>query len=277
MRRENGQILLVVILTVVIALTIGLSVASRTITNLKLSKQNEESQRAFQAAEAGLSQAIQQIQSKTGDGNASNIKLENQSHFNTTTTQVGGNNFLLNGGQPVPQDVGLDVWLSDYPNYTNPISGQITLYWGEKNVVSNDATGCSPGVKNKTMPAIEIFVLSGDKNSPTPSKYLIDSCGSSRTAGTLVPSTPYAGPSIDGTDFLESTTFSVTSGLIMKIIPIYNSGKIGISTTSSSGFPSQGTIISSTGFSGDTQRKVNYYQSYPQIPDELFPYAIISQ
>jgi hypothetical protein len=276
MRKENGQILLVVILTVVIALTIGLSVASRTITNLKLSKQNEESQRAFQAAEAGLSQAIQQVQSNNGDGNVDSTLDQSKATFTTTTTQVGGKDpFLLNGGQPVPQDVGLDVWLSKYPNYTNQMNGTVTLYWGETGVVS-DATGCSQGAGNKTVPAIEVFVLSGDKNNPTPAKYLFDSCGTRQTTGTLS-TMNLTGGSVAGTAFDHSANIPVSSGLIMKVIPIYNSGKVGIKTTDSNGFQSQGTIISSIGTSGDTQRKVNYYQSYPQIPDELFPYAIISQ
>jgi Tfp pilus assembly protein PilX len=274
MRKENGQILLIVILTVVIALTIGLSVASRTITNLKLSKQNEESQRAFQAAEAGLSQAIQQIQSNTGDGNASDITLENKSNFTTTTTQVGGKDpFLLNGDQPVPQDVGLDVWLSKYPDYSIPhMNGNITLYWVETKV----QTECVQNAGNKTDPAVEVFVLSGNTTSPTPAKYLFDPCPS-RTPGSESPDLIVNGGPIPGTSFKYKKTFNVSDGLIMKIIPIYNSGKIGIVTSDSNGFPSQGTIISSRGVSGDTQRKVNYYQSYPQIPDELFPYAIISQ
>ena len=57
--------LLVVVLTMIVALTVGLSLASRTITNMKISKQNEESQRAFQAAEAGIELAKESTQHST--------------------------------------------------------------------------------------------------------------------------------------------------------------------------------------------------------------------
>jgi hypothetical protein len=33
----------------------------------------------------------------------------------------------------------------------------------------------------------------------------------------------------------------------------------------------------STGTSGDTVRKVVYFQSYPQLPLEIFPYSLLSQ
>jgi len=57
---ENGQILLIVVITMIVALTVGLSIASRTVTELRLSRQNEESQRAFNAAEAGIDRVLKQ-------------------------------------------------------------------------------------------------------------------------------------------------------------------------------------------------------------------------
>ena len=67
---RQGQMLLVVVLTMIVALTVGLSVVSRTITNLRISRQSEESQRAFQAAEAGIEKTIE-------SGSPSSIDLTN--------------------------------------------------------------------------------------------------------------------------------------------------------------------------------------------------------
>ena len=50
---KQGQILILVLLVVVVILAIGLSVASRNITNLRTSTQTENSQKAFSAAEGG--------------------------------------------------------------------------------------------------------------------------------------------------------------------------------------------------------------------------------
>lgn len=56
MKRKNssGQALLVILLVMAVALTIGLSVVSRSITDIRLSQQQEESARVFSIAEAGL-------------------------------------------------------------------------------------------------------------------------------------------------------------------------------------------------------------------------------
>ncbi len=81
---------------------------------------------------------------------------------------------------------------------------------------------------------------------------------------------------ISGTTFLYNTTpITITNGLIAKIIPIYNSTKIAV--VGSGALPPQGKVIESVGTAGDTKRKIIYYESYPQIPNEIFPYAILSQ
>lgn len=268
---NKGQVLLIVVLTMIVALTVGLSIASRTITNLKISKQNEESQRAFQAAEAGIEKAI-----KSGIATGSDTSnLSNQSSFKTTTTTLSGTTFLLNGGELVEQDAGIDVWLSEYPAYTNLLGAlpkppaTITLYWGE------GQTDCNVLNSSSTVSVLEILVLSGSKANPTLQKLIYDPCSPARinNAGAVTTGTSVIG----GVTLKYSNTaqISITNGLIMKIIPIYNSTKIGIE--SSEALPSQGSIIESLGKSGDTVRKVQYFSSYPQIPLEIFPYSIISQ
>ena len=57
-RGQSGQVGIVILLLTVVLLTIGLSIASRTITDVRLSRQEEESSRAFNAAEAGIEEAL---------------------------------------------------------------------------------------------------------------------------------------------------------------------------------------------------------------------------
>jgi hypothetical protein len=69
----------------------------------------------------------------------------------------------------------------------------------------------------------------------------------------------------------------------MKVIPIFNSSIVGFQTQDTAdpadpySFPAQGSVVTSTGTSGDTVRKVVYYQSFPQLPLEIFPYSLLSQ
>lgn len=261
-RKNNtrGQVLLIVVLTMVVALTVGLSIASRTISNLKFSKQNEESQRAFSAAEAGIEQALKQVENQS----LQSTLQENNSSYTTTATVQSGTSFLLNGGGIVDQDVGTDVFLASYPTYSPPLAQTtVTLYWNTENQNS-----CLKSAT--TQAALEVVVLSGTTSSPTLSKYIYDPC--SRISNT---SANGGQGTIGDITFVHSAVISVTNGLLMKVIPIYNSTKIGVSSTVA--LPSQGSVISSVGTSGETVRKVVYFSSFPQLPLELFPYSLISQ
>lgn len=256
--------LLVVVLTMIVALTVGLSVAARTITNLKISKQNEESQRAFQAAEAGVEQSLQSSQG------TSSLQFSNNAKYTTNATISQGASFLLNGGDKVDQDTGIDVWLSTYPDFSNPVSGNITFYWTTSNQTSCDTSGGA-----SVVPALEIVVLSGSKISPTLTKYFYDACANRRANNFA--STPGSGGALDGETFASAVTITVSNGIIVRVVPIYNSGKMGVAGAGGLVLPSQGTVVESVGTSGETVRKVKYFSSHPQIPLEIFPYSIISQ
>lgn len=260
MKRNSGQVLLIVIVTMIVALTAGLSIASRTITNLKLSKQNEDSQRAFQAASAGIDKYI-------NAASGTNTNTLNNATFKTTVTTVNGANILLNNGEPVDQDRGIDVWLSTYPNYAAPLyNGVITLYWGNQN-----QNKCTSGNGTSTRAAIEVVILTS--NATPVSKYVFDRC--SRIAGSLQPSSAF-GAAFNGVTYDSTAAIpAVTNGMIMKVIPLYNSTIIGLQGEAA--FPSQGKVIQSTGTSGDSARKIIYFESYPQIPNEIFPYVVLSQ
>lgn len=256
---QAGQILLVVVLTMIVALTVGLSLVSRTITNLKISKQNEESQRAFQAAEAGIEQALQSSSAAT------NLQFSNNASFSTSITTPSGTSFLLNAAEFVDQDTGIDVWLSSYPDYSNSISGLLTIYWN-----TSAQTSCLTTGGDTVRSALEVNLLSGSKANPAFSKFVYDNCG--RISGGT---NPGAGGVVSNITFSHAVTIPVANGLIMRLTPIYNSTKIGI--TSNVPLPEQGKIIESVGESGETVRRVQYFSSHPQIPLEVFPYSVISQ
>jgi len=64
MRQElvkKGQAALIVLLVVAVALGFGLSTISRSTTELKISKQEQEASRAFNAAEAGIEEALRTL------------------------------------------------------------------------------------------------------------------------------------------------------------------------------------------------------------------------
>ncbi len=257
--KQKGQALLMVVLVMVVALTVGLSVASKSITNVRTSTEEANSQKALAAAEAGIEQSIK------SNASIASGSLTNSTTYSTNVSQVLGTSFLVNGGNPVLQDNGTDLWLSDYSTnpsniYLNPWSGNLTIKWGFS------SNGCSNS-------ALEVVIISGTKQNPRTTRYNYDPClGRSGinhfTYASLSRSTTA------GKDFFYQATINVSSGLLGKIIPIYLNTPLAI--VGSSALPSQGSTITSTGISGTTQRKVNVFQGFPEIPSEYFPYNLFS-
>lgn len=58
LKLDSGQIVLILVLVSVVGLMIGLSLISRTITDVRISSQIEQSNRAFSAAEAGIESGL---------------------------------------------------------------------------------------------------------------------------------------------------------------------------------------------------------------------------
>ncbi len=273
---ESGQALLIIVLVMVVALTVGLSLASRSITNLRNSTDEANSQAAFSAAEAGVEQALK-LGNITGTSVLSGISLNDKNNSqisNVQVTSINGDEFILNNGNPVFQDDGTDIWLSphsDTPSqlFQSPWAGVLSIDWGTNSAVN----ACQD-------PAIEVLIISGTKVSPVLAKYVYDPCALRRTTNSFSPppasgSFPLNG--INGSQvFNYQAQITVINGLIARVIPLYAAGVIGITGTN---LPIQGKIITSTGTAGlsnsQTVRKISFFQGYDALPSELF-YAMFT-
>lgn len=268
---SKGQVLLIVVVTMIVALTAGLTIASRTITNLRLSNQNEESQRAFQAASAGIERFLNATTGSEGTGDFEDATFE------TTVLTQDADEYLLNNGAAIDQDRGMDIWLSAHPDFSTQYNGSFTLHFGID--TSENTQSCSVTTGRNVMPALEIVMLTGSVSNPSLSKYVYDPCATRRSFNNFA-NPGSSGATIEGVDMQHSTAvINVTNGLVARVIPIYNSAVIGINWAPSGGapIPIQGKLLESTGQAGETQRKIVYFESLPQIPVEVFPYVIMSQ
>lgn len=285
---QSGQLLLIVILVMVVVLTVALSLASRTVSNIKISKQNEESQRAFQAAEAGIESQAKSLQYgfEGAEYDIQEASLSNNSSFSTDKTEVvfePNVPFLLNNGSDIDQNIGIDVWLSTYPGNATPFfNGQVTIYWAVNEPLSDRELLCTESPATKREPAIELIVLSKVGTEYKIRKKFLDSSNCASTGRTSSTATTPA--SASGETFPNSIQFrnkyefnGIIDGIVMKVVPLFNSGIIGLVYTGTPASLTQGTLVTSIGKAGDTARKLVYFESNPQIPVELFQYAVISQ
>lgn len=253
---ERGQTLLIVVLVMVVALTVSLSVASRSIVSVRTTTEEENSQRAFSAAEAGIERAIKtqaEITSVSLGNNSSIVKA--------VPTTIGGTAFNINNGAIISEDDGADIWFSNQ-DYSSPKTTSLTIYWGNTTV-----SDCSNA-------ALEIVVLSGTSvSNAVARRYAYDPCSTRNNNFSSPAST--GNYTISGTDVhfkYQTQAIGITNGFIARVIPLYADSQIGV--ISSISLPIQGTQVVSTGASGETQRQVKYFQGYRQIPPEFFQYIL---
>jgi hypothetical protein len=262
---QPGQVLLIIVLLITVVITVGLSIATRSLVNVRLASQEDQSQRAFSAAEAGLEQSL------LSNAVIPNGAFTNSSSYKTSVTTVQGTDFLLNNGKLALKDEGTDLWLSTYSSdpaqsYTNQWTGTVTIFWG------SPQDTCNTSETVNTMAALEVVLLTGSKANPTATHYAFDPCAPRRSANNFSPAN--AGGTAGSTSFANSVQIALPgNGLIARVIPLYANTYVGIK--GSSVLPEQGTLITSTGVAGDVQRKVTVLKENPTLPTEMFSYTFL--
>jgi len=134
--KTSGQTLLIIILIAAVILTVGLAVASYSITDIKISQQEEESARAFSAAEAGIEESLK-------IGSATSVTVGDIMAKVSEIVQGGpGIRSFDFGGLKFASGELTNVWLVEHnqaggfdPSF--PSSGKITVCWGDASQVSS--------------------------------------------------------------------------------------------------------------------------------------------
>lgn len=257
-QREDGQALLAVVLLLVIILTIGLSLAARSITNVRQTSEEDNSQRAFSAAEAGIEVALSNDVGTTFSGN-----FTNDTNYEVLKRDLLASQINLQGASVFSRNEPVDIWLSQYPTYTDPFVGAVRLYWGE----AGSGDSCDYA-------ALEIVTLHRSIQDPLINHYAYDPCGRGNFSNSVS-----SGGVIDGKNYRYSVTINsfttANPGFIMRIIPSYHDTIMAVRTVGPA-LPSQGTIIESRGVSGGTERKIVVVKKHPSVPSELFPYVLFT-
>jgi hypothetical protein len=280
---NSGQALLIIVLVMVVALTVGLAIATRTIINLRNTSDQAGSQKALAAAEAGIEQALKNntAPGETINNSFTSTGTSNNTSFTTTVSaESGASKFLLNSGQEIAQNNATYIWVTPYDSnpansFTQTWSGRITLYWG------GDGTCLSSGIA-----ALEVAVIYGPvgcsgaacKASPMLKRYALDPCSSSTRGGNYFTAVTNPDTStFPGTNIAYSyqIDLSAVPVLLIRVNPVYASTVIGVSGAGGAALPDQGKLIISTGTSGkNITRKITVFEGYPEVPAEFFPYNL---
>jgi len=283
MDKQKGQVILILILVVTVALVIGLSVIQKSLSDVSTSTKVEQSARAFSAAEAGIEKAIQTDKAVNFFSLGNDVKLQG----------VEKNDVPALGQAleypPLSKEEVAQVWLADPDTLSNYYKQpSLDIYWG-----STQATG-------REQPAIEIKVIYQDASGFISLPFYIDpvtgtsgqlsngfkdpsNYGGSCSNPLLV--TSLSKNSTDARAFKCKVTLSglpnSTSGLpkliLLRARFLYNSTSqpFAVAPTGGDSLPVQAKIFTSTGVAGETQRVVQVFRLDKVVPP-YFDYAIFS-
>lgn len=252
---KDGQILLVIILFIAIVLTIILSVSFKTQSDTQLSTLEKEQQKTLAAAEAAIEVAL-----RNSAGSNIQIPLNGIPGFTGQATVESTYNKDTFVTPLLQKDEQYTFYLADYPGFTNPYNGNLTLYY------ESNKTNCNSSV------ALEISIIYDDP--PTIKRFIADT-GNLLGTNTNDIGTTTSGE-IQGVDFGCSTQFahinipaSYPNAKILLVRTLAGSTKIGFKGSNT--LKPQGKIVTSQATSNTgVSKKVEVFQSYPQLPSEFF-------
>jgi len=252
---KKGQVLLILVMLLSTAFTVVLTATYQSVTETQLTKLEEENQKTLAAAEAGIEAVLRQ---KT------TVNIANLPNLNNFSGQALIQNTQTNQFTTplIYKDEQYTFYLAPYNPQTNSfldnsIPQSINICFGDQNY----------------NPAIEITLIKSDNSIR---RYAINPFSDNIINNGLNASSPNSQdcPS----DFQFRNRYQITASeistnsriMIFRVIHTsLGSTKIGL--RASSPFPPQGTTIISTARSTTgVEKKIQLFQSYPQIPSEFF-------
>lgn len=261
---SSGQVVLMLVLITIVGLTIALSLISRTVTDIRISSQIEQSGRAFSAAEAGVESALK----GAAVGPTGTVSLSNAS-ASYAVTQLGGNANNLIFPVTAP-GIAQTVWLIDH-NSDGTINESGSSY------AAASTFDICWGTDPNTTPAIilSLFYKRGttykvvrgayDQNAAARGNNFAavesggsDYCGSNYRFRKIITPTSVSDFELLGSDKL----------LFLQVQSVYENTTMALKPSAS--LPNQGKIITSTGQT-DTGviRKIQVIQGYNVLPPFL--------
>ncbi len=272
-----GQVLLIVLLTMVVVLTIGLSILSASITDIAITSREEEALRAFSAAEAGIEKVLiagfplsGEFQDASFNAQVTNIAEGSKTFIYPQNVSAGDTATVWFVAHDTDESLICSV---EYPCFTG---NQMRICWAKEGTASDQAT----------TPAIEVSIwyteTAGDYSTTKIAREAIDPNVTRRVVNSFSAPTP-GDCSIDGNNFAfqKIIDFSSLNGLQFAHIKFIYNTDIAQSLGTDVNFddneflPSQGKRIESIGTAGEAARKVEVYRLFSALP-AIFDFGVFT-
>lgn len=257
LKNQTGQVLLITVMLLATVLTVVFAVSFKSTADTQSAKLEEESQKALAAAQAGIEEAIKSGNIQSAQFSALIPGFTGTATYDTSTSSTFVTP-LLQQDEIYTFYLGTPANSSDQPDFSTIgapyYSGSIGFCFG---------TGST------SVSALELTFLRSDGSVK---KYLVDnanlSSDSTDNASSSVSSCP-SGTSFTKYFSLSSAEVGSDKLLVIRVLGAGTSTKVGL--VGSGIFKLQGkTIVSSATSSTGVTKKIELFQSYPQVPAEFF-------
>lgn len=265
---HRGQVLLITVLVLSIGVTIALSLIGRGVTDVSMSRNLEESARAFSAAEAGIEEAL-----RTGTVITEARVYVPGVKYQSSVLDIGG----TTGSYTLPTTgVGQveSVWLVDHATGTNTID-ETKPYTG----TSINVCWTPPSTPGGAVPAVEIALYYKVGGAYLVQRGAYDPDSVARPSNNFSAVTQINGScGTVANVYRQSIAIPAGTPLLLRIRPFYAATTITVAPVGADIIlPKQGTEITSTGTTdGGVSRKIVVKRQYPW-PAGIFDYGVYSQ
>ena len=244
MHAKSGQALIAILLVMAISLTLGVSVATRTISTLRQLTFSEQSADALAYAEAGVEEALQQRCSATGGctNGTYSVNLTGATNATYTISALSAANL-----PEIDKDSTLEVSLSGH-------SGAVSVCWSS--LAAN--------------PAITGNYITQQGVTYRFTRRSFDPSSTRRASNGF--SNPVKPAACSAYQYGASFPAGVGTPRVIRLRSLY-AGPISIAAPNVSA--NQGNLIVSTGSSGQVKRRVEVRRTFPAISG-LFDHAVFS-
>ena len=272
-QQEEGQALVMIVLVMLVALTVGVAVSSQTLISSRQAVSDENSAQAYAAAESGAEIALKTLKSCSGSdcydpgsGSVGDAGYEYtvDAHGLITTdvyeTKLGQDDVIQidltrdSAGAPLNNtDVQIYWWSTDHPEGGD--TGDLAAL--EFTYIVEDAGTYVVSAK-EAYDGDVVRVSSNDFSTPQ--------------GGNIISGRTY--------DYLASTaavsfTTATETARILRIRSWYNNTWVAVRLGNSKNFSNQGFEITSTGISGENERTIRVTRSNPYLPG-IFDFVLYS-
>lgn len=268
---RSGQTAVFVFILLVVGLTIGLSLSSRTIRDLQGSTGSDLSSRAFAAAEAGVEDALRQNLGNIATGQytaPARFPTDNQSTYSYKVDKSPSFNQVVSADTAVQLNLKADNG--------SLFTGNLQIYWVKVSDSVENASG--------SRPSLEITLVKNNAGTYSLTKYAVNADTRSNnfqnpdgtTQGPVTNSLPnYTSGQGGNQTYANLATVAISSSdkaEAVRIRPLYNKSSI---TAQGSGLPAQSYVITSQGIAGTSTRVVQVTRSIPALP-AIFDYVLFN-